>query len=403
MTVITQRQFSLQAESSLRSWLEALNYAQLLHEPARLPVVECFDWNGRPLEPGFRRVRVIGRQAYVLCHAALGGSSDTRRLASLAVTALMEHGIGGDGQFYCRLAPNGAVLDPTPDLYDIAFGLFAMAWWFRLTGDERAITLSERSLKHLQANLRSPSGIGFLARSGVDSQHEQNPHMHLFEAACFLAAFTGRPAFRALADELFELAENVLIDRKTATLPEYFDPAWHPLSKDGAVRVEPGHHYEWAWLLHRYARLAAQPRAHALAERLFAFAQQYGHDDETGLVLDAVDQTGRPIARDLRLWPNTEFLKAQVAMQERHGEHPGFDDQSLMHNAQRIRDYFLTRQPEGPASVLPDGWWIDYLEAPHLRPKSSHIPASTLYHIFFAFTELLRHRAGQDPFSGLPW
>lgn len=406
MTAIAQRQFSHEAEGNLHSWLMTLDYGRLLDEPVcapGLPVIERFDWHGRPIDPGFRRVRVMGRQTYVLCHAALGGSEGTHRLASVAAGALIGHGIGTDGQFYSRLASDGNVLIATPDLYDIAFGLFAMAWWYRLSGDERAIAIAERSLEHLRTAMASPSGRGFLSRAGALGAHEQNPHMHLFEAATFLAAFTQRPAFKALADELFELAETVLFDPETGTLPEFFDAAWRPVGENDAVRVEPGHHYEWVWLLHRYASLARQPRAYAMADRLFAFAAAHGHDAATGLVLDAVDRRGQPIETDLRIWPNTEFLKAQVAMQERHGEGPGFDDSAITHNVQRIRHYFLTRQQQGPAAVLREGWWIDHLEGKGMQPRSDHVPASTLYHIFFAFTELLRHRAGHDPFSGLPW
>lgn len=406
MTAVAQRQLSEWAEVEPSSWLLALDYGRLLHEPQHcpgVPVIERFDWHGRAIEPGFRRIRVMARQTYVLCHAALGGNADARRHAAVVAAALIERGVGADGQFYSRLSPDGAVLDPDPDLYDIAFGLFAMAWWYRLTREDRAIAVAERSLGRLRTGMASASGKGFLASPLGPPSHQQNPHMHLFEAAIFLTVFTKRSEFRALADELFELAESALFDATTGTLPEFFDAAWRPAGENGSFRVEPGHHYEWVWLLHRYSELASQPRAIAIAEKLFAFAQKHGHDEATGLVLDAVDQHGRPIATDLRIWPNTELLKAQVVMQESYGTGPGFDDSAIVDNVQRIRDYFLTRQTDGPAAVLREGWWIDHLEGDSYRPKCDHVPASTLYHIFFGFTELLRHRVGHSPFSGLPW
>lgn len=405
MTALAHRQFDLAARSAaeVRAWLGSVDYGRLLHEAARasgVPVIERFDWHGNAVDPGFRRIRVMARQAYVLSHAAIGGARGTERRAARAAAALIDHGLGPDGQFRCRLASDGAVLDATADLYDIAFGLFAMAWWYRLSGDERALAVAERSVSHLRAEMASPAGRGFVSRAGTAGRHEQNPHMHLFEAATFLAAFTGRASFRALADELFALAETTLFDAATGILPEHFDAQWRPAA-DG--RVEPGHHYEWVWLLHRYALLASQPRAYDMADRLFAFAQRHGHDHATGLVLDAVDAKGRPVETDLRIWPNTELLKAQIALQERHGPAPGFDDAALAETVQRIREHFLTARLHGPAASLRPGWWIDHVHAGDLRPKSDHVPASTLYHIFFAFTELLRHRAGHDPFSGLPW
>jgi len=406
MTAVAQRQFDDWAETSLRSWLAAVDYTRLLHPQdcaPGVPVIERFDWYGEPIEPGFRRIRVISRQCYVLCHAAISGGKAARDLAQKAIESLIVHGIGADGQFHSSLRPDGSVLNPEADLYDIAFGLFAMAWWYRLSGDIRAIAIAERSIAHVRAELASPSGLGFIARVGDTGPHLQNPHMHLFEATSFLAAFTGRPVFRALADDLFGLAEKVLIDPTTGVLPESFDADWRPVEDGGVVRVEPGHQYEWVWLLHRYGKLASQPRAFAMAKKLFAFAQRHGHDEATGLIYDAVDQTGRPIARDFRIWPNTEALKAQVAMHEQYGEGPGFDQSAIRDNVRRIRQYFLTRQSSGPAAKLSEGWWIDSLEGDSLRPRCNHIPASSLYHIFLGFTELLRYRAGHDPFSGQPW
>jgi mannose/cellobiose epimerase-like protein (N-acyl-D-glucosamine 2-epimerase family) len=384
-----------------RVWLQLFDYERLL-QPAKLPVVERFDWSGRPVEPGFRRVRVMARQTYVLSHAAIGGSPSAAAAAPRAARALMDHGVDA-GQFHCRLGPDGAVLDSTADLYDIAFGLFAMAWWYRYSGDEIALSVAEQSIAHLREHLASPSGRGFEARAGGTGRHEQNPHMHLFEAAIFLTAFSARPAFRALADELFALAEDVLIDRGTGTLAEFFDDEWRPIATDGAVLVEPGHHYEWVWLLHRYGALADQPRAFAIADRLFDFALRHGHDVRTGLVLATVSSTGESLGTDLRAWPNTEFLKAQIAMRELRGSRPGFNEAAIETNINRIWSYFLRSPADDIMAGLQDGLWIDCVEAQGYRPKGNHVPASTLYHLFFGFSELLRDRGGHPQFSGLPW
>jgi mannose/cellobiose epimerase-like protein (N-acyl-D-glucosamine 2-epimerase family) len=365
--------------------------------------VERFDWSGAPLDPGFKRVRVTGRQIYVFAHAALGGVPGASEAASHGAAFLKNRCLTADGQFASRLTTAGAMLDATADLYDIAFGLFALAWWHRLTGEAQAVEMAEASMAHLCDAMRSPSGRGFLAREGDAGPHRQNPHMHLFEAAIFLSAFTGSGKARSLADELFDLMKTTLFDPATGTLPELFDAAWRPDAGSGAIRVEPGHHYEWVWLLCRYGELAGEPEAFTIADRLFAFAQAHGHDPATGLIVDAVDPAGKVLAGDLRIWPNTEYLKAQVAMRERLGQGPGCDDTALAANLTRIFRHFLTPQATGPAAGLRDGLWIDYLEHPSLKPKCDHVPVSTMYHIMFSFTEVLRHAAGHHPFSGHPW
>ncbi|CUS46897.1 Mannose-6-phosphate isomerase [hydrothermal vent metagenome] len=339
----------------------------------------------------------------MFAHAAIGGTSGAHEAASHGVDFLKSNCLRTDRQLASRLATSGAMLDATADLYDIAFGLFALAWWHKLSGDTQAVEIAEASLTHLLDTMRSPSGRGFLAREGDTGPHQQNPHMHLFEAAIFLSAFTDSRKARTLAGELFDLAKNSLFDPATGTLPEFFDAEWRPDARSGAIRVEPGHHYEWVWLLCRYGELTDEPEAFAIADRLFAFAQAHGHDPATGLIRDAVDPTGRVLAPDLRIWPNTEYLKAQVAMRERLGEGPGFDDTALAANLARIFRHFLTPQASGPAARLPSGLWIDHLEHPTLNPRCDHVPASTTYHIMFGFTEVLRYAAGHGPFSGNPW
>lgn len=389
----------------VRQWIEA-SLASLLGTACDRHgggFVERFDWAGAPVDAGFKRTRVNGRQTYVFAHAAIGGLAGARDAARNGVTFLTTSCRRADGQFVSRVRHDGSLLDETADLYDIAFGLFALAWWYRLSGDDEARLLAEASIAHLSTAMRSPSGRGFVAREGDGGAHQQNPHMHLFEAAIFLAAFTKSAAAHGLAEELFDLAKHTLYDPATGTLPEFFDEHWQPDASSEGIRIEPGHHYEWVWLLSRYGDMTNSRDAYGMADRLFDFANTHGHDPATGLVVDAVNRDGKVLASDLRIWPNTELLKAQVAMRERHGHGPGFDDAALAQNLDRIFGYFLSAQSAGPAAALPAGLWIDYLESPSLRPKCDHIPASTLYHIMFGFSELLRHSVGYDRFSGKPW
>lgn len=388
-------------ENAIICWMADLNYAALV-DPSpevRVPVLERFDWQGLGIDPGFRRVRVLGRQAYVLCQAALAGNAQAGQLAARVVRALCDHAIGDDGLFVSRLTANGEVLDSTPDLYDIAFGLFAMAWWYRLSGDEHALALSEAMIGQLRAVMRAPSGAGYVSRPGAFDVHEQNPHMHLFEAAIFLASFGGRTVFRALADELFALAEEQLFDPVSGTIAEFFDGSWQPLSTHGSVVIEPGHQYEWVWLLHRYAGLSSSRRARDIADRLFDFAWRHGHEATTGLIYDGVARDGRVLGADMRIWPNTECLKAQIAMREFHHAGPGFDNDDMIRTVDRIFRYFLSPAACGEAADMRHGLWIDYLQSDAATPKCDFVPASSLYHIIFGFSEFVRHKGGEMPFN----
>lgn len=387
-----------------RDWCLNWTYRRLLDSgdtASRVPVVERFGWDGRTLDPGFRRVRVIGRQLYVLARAACGEVEIAGELAERTAEALMRHGVGGDGQFFSRLAADGTALDLTADLYDIAFALFGLAWWYRYSSDPRAIELATASVSHLRENMRSPSGSGFVDRVPGSGMHLQNPHMHLFEAAIFLAVFSGGEMFRSLADELFELARARLIDRPSGTLAEEFDADWRPLAGPGGkVKIEPGHQFEWAWLLDRYAILSGEREALSLARTLYDFAYEHGRDPESGLIFDAVCMDGEPLETNLRIWPNTEFLKAQAAMAERASQpYLGAIEATI---ARIWRHYLAPVRVDGRTRVAP-GFWIDYLRADARTLNCDHVPASTMYHIMFAFSEAIRLRDNQHPFEVRGW
>ena len=366
--------------------------------------VERFDWHGAPLDPGFRRVRVAGRQTYVAAHAAIGGLEGAAKVAQAGADYLMTACRTSEGLFVSRLAPDGQVIDPSPDLYDNAFALFGLAWWYRLTGDDYALQAALECVKQLQESLRSPTGQGFLSRPDQSAVHEQNPHMHLFEAALVWAAFTGHEQFRTLTDKLFDLCRRHLFDAANGTIAERYDDDWHRYPSEADAAIEPGHHYEWVWLLNRYADLTGRGEARNIAGQLYAFARKWGHDPVTGLVVSGVNRSGSVIADDLRIWPNLEYLKARIARREASDDLDTPSDRDEIDAvATAIIRRFLTPATAGPASHLPPGLWIDWLQNDGATLNCDHVPTSTLYHIMLAFTELLRHDAGYDVFSGKPW
>ena len=51
--------------------------------------------------------------------------------------------------------------------------------------------------------------------------------------------------------------------------------------------VEPGHHYEWVWLLNAYDKtIETEPTGHGAA--LFEFAIKHGTSPDDGLTIDEV-------------------------------------------------------------------------------------------------------------------
>ena len=344
---------------------------------------EALRLDGTPAGLPYKRMRVQARQIYAFSHAALLGWAPGRDAAADAYAFITRHGACPDGAWARRLTPDGAVLDPAADLYDLAFVLFALAWHARLTGSEEPLARARLTAGWIAERMAHPLGGHHNVLPREDGPRQQNPHMHLLEAVLALYETTGDAFYADQAHALVALFRRRLFDPATGTLGEFFDDDWTPAPGDAGTHVEPGHHLEWAWLLDQYARLTGRD-AEAEIGLLYGFALRHGTDPATGLVWDAVGRDGTPRLRGFRLWPQTEALKAHAVM-----AHRGGDGLALVASAVRgIGTRFLQGCPAGA--------WTDQLDAAG-APASRLIPASSLYHVFMAYAELdgLAGRAGQ--------
>jgi mannose/cellobiose epimerase-like protein (N-acyl-D-glucosamine 2-epimerase family) len=346
---------------------------------------ERLRWDGSPDLGAPKRLRVQARQVYVFSHAhMLGLMPGADRVAGQGYEFVTRHGFpdGIAGGAVHALSRDGQVVDARRDTYDHAFLLFAWSWFHRATGRadvrEAVLALGDATW----ALLRHPGGEGFLVddRSsdgrGSDELH-QNPHMHLFEAVLAAWEATGEPVFRDRARELFELFRDRLFDRERGVILEYRDARWNPAPGARGALVEPGHHMEWVWLLAWYARVMAKPLADE-ARRLHAFATRHGRPGGGVLLCDELEADGRVRSAATRSWPQTEALKAEVALAEADGRPlPPLADDIVA----ALFDTYLGRP-------VPGGW-IDWVDGGG-RPLVERIPASTFYHLFLGFAEYLR-------------
>ncbi len=334
--------------------------------------VEKLDFTGRPLANALHRTRVAGRQLYVASHAVELGFTAAQEMSRFGAELLLRLYGGTEHGWPRTTTPQGAVLDPTPDLYDLAFVLFGLAWRHRIAREPEALAGAHRALDFIERRLGAARG--YWHEWPAQGPRLQNPHMHLLEAC--LAAFeaSGDQRFLDTARALVRLFQERLFDGRT--LAEYFDADWN--RADGALgrHVEPGHQLEWAWILVRYGRLAGESTA-ALAQSLTAFAEAHGLDAQ-GRVCQAVRDDGAPLDPSSRTWPNTERIKAHLALFEAAGRDPRA---AVAQSARVLLDGYLATDVKG--------LWVDHFDAAG-APIADSVPASTLYHIHLAFAEMLR-------------
>ena len=334
--------------------------------------IEQMTFAGEDAAVDFKRTRVVCRQVYVFSHAHMLGWSKGLDQTAMGVDYLIDHAWQGEDKGFARqLTRGGAVLDPVADLYDHAFVLFALAWRFKATGDIKARDWLHRTLDFVERRLRHPRE-GFWHWTPPSGPRQQNPHMHLTEAMLIAHEATGEARFADLAREVIGLFQTRFFDQASGTLAEYFTDDLARASGDAGHIVEPGHQMEWAWILNR-ARQQLGVETAPTIRALVAFAERHGVDPQSAATYNQIRDDGAALDRGSRTWPNTERLKAAVALYELDGLDPGpvFGGSTRL-----LLDRYLSTD-------IP-GFWIDAFDADG-GPTAKTVPTSTLYHVFLAF------------------
>lgn len=195
--------------------------------------------------------------------------------------------------------------------------------------------------------------------------------MHLFEAALAWREAGDDGGWTDLSNRLARLARERLI-QPSGALPELFDLDWTVLAQ---AEVEPGHQFEWGFLLLRHAALADNAGSRQTALALIALAEDVGIDSDRGVAVLTLDQAFRPLDRTARLWPQTERTRAGALLA---GVDPLAGWPIARAGAESLLRYLAT-----PCQ----GLWFENMEADGcFRDEPS--PASSLYHLVGAIQAL---------------
>lgn len=343
---------------------------------------ERLDRSGRPLAVPHRAM-VQARQIYVFAHAAELGWLPAGAVLAEAAMASLRRDYCDDGAEVASVAfsiepRSNRQVSATRDSYTHAFVLFAIAHLYRLTGDPKLLALAGRIAAFVGRDMVDPVHGGVVdALSAGGNAKRQNPQMHLLEAYLALEGAAPGRGWLERADTLVTLFYDRLAKAEHGVLLEHFAHDWgkHPDPAMGAV-FEPGHHYEWVWLLDRHAQLSGRDHR-AWSAVLHRAAAKHGHAPN-GLIFDEVHAGGEVAKPSHRLWPHTEAIKA-AAVRHRGGDGLAIGDAGRM--AAVLKTHFL----DAPFA----GGWTDQI-APTGEPLVDYVPASSLYHLFLAATEAAR-------------
>jgi mannose/cellobiose epimerase-like protein (N-acyl-D-glucosamine 2-epimerase family) len=347
--------------------------------------------DGSPILDVPKRALVQARQIYVYSHAHLldwtppmAGPS-ALEAAYQGFDFLTRQFWHDDSGFMFSVQRNGAHADTRIESYEQAFAIFAFAWYFRATGNLAAVEWAERTLAVLDDEFADIENGGYFENPSHDLPRRQNPHMHLLEALLAWHSATGEDIWLRRAQDIIALFKSRFFVPETGTVCEFFDAEWSPAAGTMGKTVEPGHHFEWVWLLHKYGQASGDDISRE-AYALYKFGEQHGVDRKPGpaadIAFDSVLSHGTSLDENKRLWVQAEAVKAQVARMEFAN-----DDQAAI----RLEE-LLDRMFELYFSAA-RGNWQNHLDV-NGKGLAETAPASSFYHVFMALTEVLRVRDG---------
>jgi cellobiose epimerase len=159
--------------------------------------------------------------------------------------------------------PDGGGYGSEKRAYGNAFGIYACAAYFKLTGDSTAMELAVRAFRWLDERARDtrykgyfqnldrrghPIPAGAMTARGFDRRtaglKDQNSSIHLLEAFTALYSIWPDSVLRERVEEMAVLIRDKMVDPK-GYLRLYFTTDWNPVSyRDSSEAVRLAHQYE---------------------------------------------------------------------------------------------------------------------------------------------------------------
>ncbi|SIT45824.1 putative isomerase [Paraburkholderia ribeironis] len=316
----------------------------------------------QPLPVERYRAMACARQLFTFAQA---GDEAHAQVLFDSLTHTFQDTVHG-GWFY-SVDAQGVPLDTTKDLYTHAFIVFACAEYGRRFDNRDALKIVHNTSALIQSQFAAQGDLFNAALTAdfgsVTGTPIQNPLMHLIEAWLAACEATRDNVFGAALRRLAGAVARHFVHAPTGCIAEL------PIGASDN-RLEPGHQFEWFWLVRQGGALFEGTGLAEALQRAFAFAQQYGVDRATGGVYASLDETGGIKDATQRIWAQTEYLRALAC----------HDDPLARDALPRQIELFQQR------FLRPQGWFE--CKTPAGDVARADMPSTTPYHLATAYAAL---------------
>lgn len=220
------------------------------------------------------------------------------------------------------LMPDGRILDGRKQIYGIAFTIYALAEYYKITKGEIVLQKAKDlyeciegySFDHsyqgyVEAFTREWKAIDDLRLSNKDDNERKtmNTHLHIIEAYANLYTVWPDEKLKISILKLLDIFETHIINHKNGHLNLFMDDGWFVKS----TVVSFGHDIEAAWLLQECAEIAAE---NSYIEKFKNFAIRLadgaieGWDKQQGGIWYEFDPVKNYWIYEKHWWPQAEAM-----------------------------------------------------------------------------------------------
>jgi cellobiose epimerase len=259
------------------------------------------------------------------------------------------------GGLYWMVGADGALLRPRKQIYGQAFGIYALAEYYRAAGEPGALEKATALFRLMEDHSHDPEHGGYfeaytrdwqlesdlrLSEVDMNEMKSMNTHLHVMEAYTNLLRVWDNAELRSRQAENIDIMMRRIVSPTTFHTLLFFDEAWN----SRVDHISYGHDIEANWLLVESAEVLGDEHriseAKALAVNMAQAVYAEGLDAEGGLVNDG-DASG-VTDPDFEWWPQAEaavgFLNAYQLSGQAHFL------QAALRSWDFIEKYFIDRQ-----------------------------------------------------------
>jgi mannobiose 2-epimerase len=226
------------------------------------------------------------------------------------------------GGLYWMVDHRGRPISTRKQIYAQAFGIYALAEYFRATGNAASLDLARRLFGLIEEHSYDPVFKGYLeardrewkpladvrlSEKDLNSPKSMNTHLHVMEGYTNLLRAWRDPALEAKLAELLELTMDRIVDGTTGHVRMFFDERWNSFSG----HVSFGHDIESSWLIVEAAEVLGDAglieRARKLAVAMAAAVYAQGLDRD-GSLFYAADASGVLVDSKKHWWAQAEAV-----------------------------------------------------------------------------------------------